>query len=96
MAERPTWAGPIIDVRRVFVQDPGMPKPQALRVGHYAHVTWPHAWHGDLHVYGHFHGTLPPNRGSLDVGVDCWDWRRVTSGHVVARMAELRNSGPPV
>ena len=93
LAERLTWAGPIVDVQRVFVQDPGMPTPQALWASHYAHVTWPHAWHGDLHVYGHSHGGIPATRTSIDVGVDCWDWRPVTLGEIMARMAEVSTSG---
>ncbi len=85
MGERLTWAGPIVDVRRVFVQDPGMPKPVALWASHYAHVTWPNARHGDLHVYGHSYGSLPPTQRSLDV--DWWDWRPVTLGQIIGRMA---------
>lgn len=80
LAERLTWAGPIVDVRRVFVQDPGMPQPQALWCSHYAHATRPRAWNGDLHIYGHSHGSIPATRTSLDVGVDCWDWHPVTLG----------------
>jgi hypothetical protein len=51
-----------------------IPKRVALWASHYAHVTWPNAWHGDLHVYGHSHGSIPATRTSLDVGVDRWDW----------------------
>ena len=64
-----------------------MPEPQALWCSHYAHVTWPHAWCGDLHVYGHSHGAIPATRTSLDVGVDCWDWRPVTLSEIMARMS---------
>lgn len=28
LGERLTWAGPIVDVRRVVVQDPGLPEPK--------------------------------------------------------------------
>lgn len=86
LGERLQWDGPVVNVQRVFVQDPGMPKPQAVWVSHYGHRTWPHRHHGDLHLYGHSHGELPPIEGSLDVGVDCWDWRPVTLMEIRARL----------
>ncbi|KQP85449.1 metallophosphoesterase [Methylobacterium sp. Leaf113] len=95
LGDRLEWAGPVVDVQRIFVQDPGMPKRVALWASHYAHVTWPHAWHGDLHVYGHSHGGIPATRTSLDVGVDCWDWRPVTLGRIMARMAASPAIAPP-
>lgn len=58
----------------------------ALWASHYAHVTWPHAWHSDLHAFGHSHGGIPATRKSLDVGVDCWNWLPVTLGEIMARM----------
>ena len=65
-----------------------MPKPQALWSSHYAHLTWPNAWHEDLHVYAHSDGSIPATRTSLDVGVYCWDWRPFTLEEIMARMAE--------
>ena len=94
LGDRLEWAGPVVDVQRIFVQDPGMPERVALWASHYAHVTWPNAWHGDLHVYGHSHGGIPATRTSLDVGVDCWDWHPVTLGEIMARMAEAPASDP--
>ena len=87
LAERLEWDAPIVDVQRVFVQDPRMPKPVSLWASHYGHRVWPHAWHGDLHLYGHSHGSLPGTRTSLDVGVDCWDWAPVRLGAIRERMA---------
>jgi calcineurin-like phosphoesterase family protein len=94
LGERLEWAGPVVDVQRVFVQDPGMSRRQAIFLSHYAHVTWPHAWHGDLHLYGHSHGSLPATRTNLDVGVDCWDWRPVTLGQILERMSESPDPVP--
>ena len=88
VAEELAWAGPIVDVQRVFVQDPGMPKPQGIWVSHYAHRVWPNSWRGDLHLYGHSHGATPGTRTSEDVGVDCWDWSPVTLARILARMTE--------
>ena len=75
----------------MFVQNPGMPKRQGIWVSHYAHRVWPNFWRGDLHLYGHSHGAAPGTRTSEDVGVDCWDWRPVTLGQILERMAEARH-----
>ena len=94
LAERLEWDAPIVDVQRVFVQDPGMPQRVPLWISHYAHRTWPHAWHGDLHLYGHSHGSLPGTRTSLDVGVDCWDWAPARLAAILKRLAETPELAP--
>lgn len=81
--DRLPWAVPPVDVLRVHVQDPGMPRPQGVWLSHYGHRTWPNVWRGDLHLYGHSHGSLPATARSCDVGVDCWGYRPV-------RLAEIR------
>ncbi|TXM73146.1 metallophosphoesterase [Methylobacterium sp. WL69] len=88
IGRRLEWDGPVVDVQRVHVQNPGMPKPLAFWCSHYAHRTWPNSWHGDLHLYGHSHGSLPGTRTSLDVGVDCWEWAPVSLPDILRRMAE--------
>ena len=46
---------------------------------HYAMRSWDMKAHGGWHLYGHSHGTLPPDGSpSFDVGVDCWDFRPVS------------------
>lgn len=95
LAERLEWDGPIVDVQRVFVQDPGMAEIRKLWCSHYAHRSWPHAWHGDLHLYGHSHGTLPGTRTSLDVGVDCWNWAPVRLEEILVRLAGTPEIDPP-
>jgi calcineurin-like phosphoesterase family protein len=89
LGERLPWDGPVIDVTRVQVQDPGMTDPRQVFVSHYAHRVWPGMHRGHLHLYGHSHDTLPPIPGSLDAGVDCWDWRSVTLDQILARLARL-------
>lgn len=95
IGERLEWDGPVVDVQRIFVQDPGMPERQALWCSHYAHRTWPNLWHGDLHLYGHSHGSLPGTRTSLDVGVDCWNWAPVSLADILRRMAETPETSSP-
>ena len=86
LGDRLAWHAPVVDVTRVQVQDPGMATPLQVWASHYAHRTWPNARRGHLHLYGHSHGALPPIEGSLDVGVDCWEWRPITLDRILARL----------
>lgn len=56
---------------------------------HYALRVWNASHHGALHFYGHSHGNLPGDSQSLDVGVDCWDFRPVSLDEIKARLATL-------
>ncbi|MBE7199650.1 MAG: metallophosphoesterase [Parafilimonas terrae] len=57
---------------------------------HYALRTWHGSHRGVLHLYGHSHGSLPGTAASLDVGVDCWAWRPVTTPEVLEALEETR------
>lgn len=89
LGERLPWDGPVVDVMRVQVQDPGMATPQQVWLSHYAHRVWPGMHRGHLHLYGHSHGALEAHPGSLDVGVDCWEWRPVTLEQILTRLLQL-------
>jgi len=52
-------------------------------LSHYAHRTWPNAYHGAMHLFGHSHGMLPPYRRSMDVGVDVCDFKPISGDKVV-------------
>jgi calcineurin-like phosphoesterase family protein len=56
---------------------------------HYAMKVWNKSHYGSLMLYGHSHGSLPGNNQSLDIGVDCWDYRPVTLHEILSRMATL-------
>ena len=71
------WAAPPVQACRVVVQDPGMSRPVGCWLSHYGHRTWPNVWRGDIHLYGHSHGSLPGTARSCDVGVDVWGYRPV-------------------
>lgn len=43
---------------------------QKIFISHYGHRTWPSAFRGTWHLYGHSHNNLPPMYKSFDVGVD--------------------------
>ena len=96
LAEALPWAGPVRDVARVHVQDSGMRSAVGVWLSHYAHRSWPRMHRGDLHLFGHSHGSLPAVPGSLDVGVDCWGWTPVTLPQIQARLAELFPGVHPV
>ena len=71
------WAAPPVQACRVTVQDPSMARPVGCWLSHYAHRTWPSLHRGDIHLYGHSHGSLPGTARSCDVGVDVWGYRPV-------------------
>ena len=82
------WHAPPVMAATVHVQDPGMAKAQAIYLAHCAHRVWPGMHRGDLHLYGHSHGSLPGTSASLDAGVDCWDWRPVRLREILEVLAE--------
>lgn len=61
----------------------------AITLCHYSLRVWNRSHNGSLSLYGHSHGQLPGNNQSLDVGVDCWDFRPVSLNEILERMAEL-------
>jgi calcineurin-like phosphoesterase family protein len=62
---------------------------ERLFLSHYAHRVWPRSHRGAIHLYGHSHGSLPGDRQSCDVGVDCWDYRPVSLTEIKRRLATL-------
>ncbi|MEN3230253.1 metallophosphoesterase [Methylorubrum rhodesianum] len=77
----------VVDAARVVVQQPDG-TPQGVWLSHYAHRVWPRMHYGDLHLYGHSHGTLPGTAASTDVGVDCFGFRPVTIDEIRVRLDE--------
>lgn len=62
---------------------------QRIIAFHYGMRVWPSMRHGAVQLYAHSHGRLPGNRQSLDVGVDCWDFRPVTWPEIRSRLDTL-------
>jgi calcineurin-like phosphoesterase family protein len=58
-----------------------------IEMCHYAMRVWNRSHHGAIMLYGHSHGNLPGSASSLDVGVDCWDFRPVTLPEIRRRLA---------
>lgn len=92
MGARLPWYGPIVDVAREQVP---LTDGSALGVfvSHYAHRVWPRMHRGDIHLYGHAHGTLPGSAASTDFGIDCFGFRPVTLNEIRVRLAENATAG---
>ena len=54
---------------------------------HYPIAEWAGFFHGNLHLYGHVHGSREATHQSCDVGVDVWDYRPVSLPEIKAVMA---------
>jgi calcineurin-like phosphoesterase family protein len=67
----------------------GFDKKLPIVLCHYGMRVWDRSHHGSLHLYGHSHNTLPGNNQSLDVGVDCWDYRPINIDEIRGRMKTL-------
>lgn len=81
------WDAPVADVTRIRVPLPEGGE-RGIWLSHYAHRTWPHLHRGDIHLYGHSHGSLPGTSDSTDVGVDCWNWQPASLERILARLAD--------
>lgn len=57
---------------------------------HYAMRVWNRSHRNSYMLYGHSHGSLPGTSQSLDVGVDCWDYKPVTLDECIKRMKTLK------
>jgi len=59
-------------VELAFSAEGGRPETK-LVLCHYPLREWPGYYQGAWHLHGHTHGTLMPQPGTLDVGVDCFE-----------------------
>lgn len=66
--------------------------PRVVVLCHYAMRAWDRSHYGSWHLYGHSHGTLPGYGLSIEVAVDCWDFRPVSLETVAEKMRELKAS----
>jgi len=77
---------PLMEIK---VQDPEVKGGRLIVLCHYAMRVWNRKHYGSWHLYGHSHGRLPEEPGSLsfDVGVDCWGFMPIPYERVKAVMA---------
>lgn len=60
-----------------------------LTLCHYPMITFPGARHDGLQLFGHVHGNWRGSRNSVNVGVDCWDYRPVDLTEIKRRARSL-------
>lgn len=75
------WAEQHDGIREVSVEG------RHLVLCHYPMRSWPRAFRGSIHLFGHTHGLLPGTTQSQDVGVDVWSYRPVSLSQILERMA---------
>lgn len=63
---------------------------QPIVLCHYAMRTWNRSHYNAVQLYGHSHGTLPGTNQSLDVGVDCWNYKPVSFEEIKSRLSTLK------
>lgn len=66
---------------------------------HYGIRSWNGMYRGAINLYGHSHNKLPGYRvasggGTLDVGVDCWDFYPINLKQIKDRIATLPEVEP--
>ncbi len=67
-------------------------QPQDIVMCHYAMRTWNKSHYGSISLYGHSHGTLfdDPNLLSMDVGVDCHNFKPITLDQIMEHIKKKR------
>ncbi len=58
-------------------------------LSHYSHRVWPKSHFGNIHLYGHSHGSIPPFGRSMDVGVDTNDFFPYSASQVTELMDKV-------
>ncbi len=68
---------------------------QSVFLFHYPCVSWWHKGYGTWHLYGHVHGGYSrAGEASLDVGVDCHNYRPISFEEVRALIESKLNDKP--
>lgn len=60
-----------------MVDEEGKSFKRHVWLSHYPHRSWKNSYHGSYHAFGHCHGTMPNHGRSMDVGVDCHDFKPI-------------------
>jgi calcineurin-like phosphoesterase family protein len=72
-------------VRDMYELKFGKKPSEMIVMNHYAMRIWNKSHHGSLHIYGHSHGSMEhkPWGRSMDVGVDCHDYKPISLTKVI-------------
>ncbi|MBM3300559.1 MAG: metallophosphoesterase [Deltaproteobacteria bacterium] len=63
---------------------------QEIWLAHEPKRGWLGRDRGTWHLHGHSHGRRSPSLGSLDAGVECWDYRPVTFNQIQEMMRIMK------
>jgi calcineurin-like phosphoesterase family protein len=56
---------------------------------HYPMITWPHARHGAVQLFGHVHNNWRGSRNAVNVGVDVWGFAPVQRSDILRRARQM-------
>jgi calcineurin-like phosphoesterase family protein len=88
------WASvtPLKDIRVKYRDELGTIRYQNIVLCHYAMTVWKNSGRGSWMLFGHSHGTLPDDKGSLqmDVGVESNNFRPVSFREVKIFMSQKK------
>ena len=78
----------VSDIKEIVIET-----DKTIIMCHYPMREWKFAWRGAWHLFGHVHGHLEPwpHGFSLDVGVDCHDFRPIGVEQVRHFMRQREN-----
>lgn len=62
---------------------------QKIILSHYPMRSWNSMRRNSIMLHGHCHGTLEPIMNSIDVGVDCNDYRPISYDEVLVKLREI-------
>ncbi len=62
---------------------------QKIFISHYSYRSWPGAFRGTIHLFGHSHSRLSPFYRSFDVGVDCNNFFPYTSDEIFKKISMI-------
>ena len=85
------------DYHELMLNDPdGFKGKKLIVLFHYAMRVWNASHHGSLSLYGHTHGELEdePKLLSIDVGVDCHDFKPINYNDVKNIMSKKKWAPP--
>lgn len=56
---------------------------------HHRVLPWFKKRYGAGHLFGHYHGNIPPVGRSFDIGVDCWDYKPVHYDQIIEIFSKI-------
>ena len=82
----------IPECKVVEIVDTKMLKHNGIQIwlSHYPHRSWKNSFHGAYHAFGHCHNTMESYGRSMDIGVDCWDYKPVLVEDFIEKLQDQK------